>query len=200
MGGFGSGRFHQNGKATTHDYPVALDVRWLNRMGLLVPGMSTSLRWSLQGALVTTLLVRVDEEALTLSPITASGKLSAPEQQVYLDWSVCNLGGQRPWFRCPACSRRVALLYGAGEFACRHCLNLAYASQREKSHVRALRKVDRLRDTLQWGAGILTLDRSKPKGMHSRTFARLVTEQDALVREYLTGMAQRYEGLERFLD
>jgi hypothetical protein len=89
----------------------------------------------------------------------------------------------------------VALLYCAEQWACRHCLNLAYASQREKPHVRALRKVDRLREKLDWGPGILPLDRSRPKGMHRRTYARLAAEQDGLVRQYLLGMNARFESL-----
>jgi hypothetical protein len=76
------------------------------------------------------------------------GFVSAVNLVVYLDWSHCHLGGQRVWFRCPVCNRRVALIYRAGLFACRHCLNLAYASQPEKPHVRALRKVGKIRDKL----------------------------------------------------
>ena len=42
---------------------------------------------------------------------------------VWLDWTPCHFGGERPWFRCPAmgCGRRVAILYGGRIFACRHC-------------------------------------------------------------------------------
>ena len=47
-------------------------------------------------------------------------------------WTPCTLGGRRPWFRCEVCSnrgccsRRVAVLYSAGElFACRQCHQLA---------------------------------------------------------------------------
>ena len=200
MGGFGSGRRNQGGKATTSEYPAVLDVRWLNREGLLVPSLSAHLRWSMRGETLGTLWVCAEDDRVRLRRGNLEGERSGPAQQVFLDWSLCNLGGQRPWFRCPACSRRVALLYGAGSFACRHCHRLVYASQREKSHVRALRKVDRLRDKLHWGPGILPLDRSRPKGMHRRTYARLAAEQDGLVRQYLLGMNARFEGLERCLD
>jgi hypothetical protein len=51
----------------------------------------------------------------------------------------CNLGGERPWFICPAvgCGRRVAILYGGGIFACRHCHRLANASARQDVSDRA---------------------------------------------------------------
>lgn len=58
---------------------------------------------------------------------------------VYLDWTACHLGGQRPWFLCPTrgCGRRIANLYGGAIFACRHCYRLAYPSQRETPDDRA---------------------------------------------------------------
>lgn len=43
--------------------------------------------------------------------------------------TACNYGGRRYWFNCPCCTRRVVHLYMVnGEFACRHCHNLTYAS------------------------------------------------------------------------
>jgi hypothetical protein len=69
----------------------------------------------------------------------------------------CNLGGWRAWFICPAvgCGRRVAILYGGGIFACRHCYRLADASSREDAGGRATRRADRLRARLGWHPGIL---------------------------------------------
>jgi hypothetical protein len=62
------------------------------------------------------------------------------EYAVPLEWTHCNYGGQRAWFRCPArgCGRRAAILYGGEIFACRHCYQLAYPCQRESSGDRAL--------------------------------------------------------------
>jgi len=123
------------------------------------------------------------------------------EYPVYLDWTDCNLAGRRPWFRCPArgCGRRVAILYGGSIFACRHCHQLAYASQREAGYDRAARKADRIRDKLGWEPGILNGEGGKPKGMHWRTFERLQTEHDALVGESLAGMARRFGWLDRLM-
>lgn len=43
----------------------------------------------------------------------------------------CQYGGQRLWFECPSCQGRAAVLYqGSGDFRCRKCLNLGYASQK----------------------------------------------------------------------
>ena len=40
-----------------------------------------------------------------------------------------NYGGERHWFVCPRCGRKVAFLYGAMYFLCRHCHNLTYKKQ-----------------------------------------------------------------------
>jgi hypothetical protein len=53
-------------------------------------------------------------------------------QPVYFSWTRPKFGGRRPWFLCPLCIRRVALLYLRGErWACRICCALAYRSELE---------------------------------------------------------------------
>ena len=54
----------------------------------------------------------------------------------YLDVKVpltslqCNFGGQRYWFECLNCNRRIGKLYYLnGKLACRHCHNLTYISK-----------------------------------------------------------------------
>ena len=112
---------------------------------------------------------------------------------IYLDWTACHLGGQRPWFLCPArgCGRRVAILYGGGIFACRHCYQLAYPSQRETGYDRMARRADRIRDKLGWEPGILNGNGWKPKGMHWNTFEKLTAQHDAFVQDSLAGMAAK---------
>ena len=123
------------------------------------------------------------------------------EYPVHLEWTECNLGGRRVWFRCPAsgCGRRAAILYGGAVFACRHCHQLAYQSQREVAHDRAARRADRIRDRLNWEPGILNGGGDKPKGMHWRTFERLKAQHDAHVAVSLAGMANQLRLKERGL-
>jgi hypothetical protein len=114
-------------------------------------------------------------------------------QVVMLETTPCTLGGSRPWFCCPTCSKRVAVLYGKGRlFACRHCKGLAYASQRESSSDRANRRVDRIRKQLGWPAGIFNGQGGKPKGMHWRTYVQLAAEHGLLVDTILQGIAQQF--------
>ncbi|MCH8550137.1 MAG: hypothetical protein LAT80_14795, partial [Balneolaceae bacterium] len=94
------------------------------------------------------------------------------DQSAFATW-LAGLGGQRSWFLCPStgCQRRVAKLYlSHGRFACRHCLGLAYQSQRESDNDRLLRRADCLRSKMGWTTGVLNSPGMKPKGMHQRTY------------------------------
>jgi len=196
MGGMGSGRrWHYGANDTTNDYR-ALDVRRWKRDGLLTPGRAFGWQWSRDGEVVASIQVRVETGRVFLNYRHRSGGVEWKDENypVWLDWTPCNLGGQRPWFRCPArgCGRRVAILYGGGIFACRHCYRLAYPSQRETWDDRAARRAERTRARLGWEPGILNGEGLKPKGMHWRTFEKLVAEHDAHVAESFTGMALRF--------
>ncbi len=203
MGGYGSGR--QGGKNTTNDYRN-LDVRWLQRKGLLNPGVGYGLNWSKRGEPWGNIQARAGEGFVTLiyRHKKDGGEWLAKEYAVYLDWTACNYGGQRAWFRCPAagCGRRVALLYlgSAGIFACRHCYRLAYPSEQETADDRATRQADKIRERLGWDAGILNWKGGKPKGMHWRTFERLEARHDAYVGVSLAWISKRLGLLNRQLD
>ena len=109
----------------------------------------------------------------------APGSLSGTS--IDLDWTApAPFGGQRPWFLCPACTRRVALLYWFGQgFVCRHCTRRPYASQCETPFDRSIRKVRR--SARAWvSSHDLTQPINlwdKPRGMHWHTFARLVAQE-----------------------
>lgn len=61
------------------------------------------------------------------------------DYSVPLEYTECNFGGYRPWFRCPGvvdgehCTERVGKLYRPPRqnlFLCRHCYDLGYTSSR----------------------------------------------------------------------
>ena len=135
MGGIGSGRHWYWGAKDTIDDYRSIDVRRWKRDGLLSPHQSFGWQWSRHGEVVASIRVRTEPGRVILTYRHRSGNEDWKEESypVYLDWTACHLGGQRPWFLCPArgCGRRVAILYGGGIFACRHCYQLAYPSQRE---------------------------------------------------------------------
>lgn len=99
--------------------------------------------------------------------LTVNGNQQTVSNHIGLDHVPCRFGGTRPWFTCPCCARRVALLYlHRGRFACRHCQRVAYASQSEDEMARMWRKQSRLEARLgdHW---------TRPKGMRQRTYQRL---------------------------
>jgi len=203
MGGRGSGRGYQGGKGTTGDMQ-ALDVRRLNRDGMLIAGKVFGWHWTCNGREVASINIRVHDDKLVLSYRTRShgGEWKPMDYPVYLDWTGCNLGGRRVWFRCPAkgCGRRVAVLYGGSIFACRHCHELAYDSQRETADDRAMRRAETIRRRLGWEPGIANLEGDKPKGMHWRTFDRLRAEHDAFAHASWMGLAKRLGMMSRSID
>ena len=195
MGGMGSGRRYQGGKDTTSDMR-ALDVRRLQRDGLLTPGRAFGWQWTRNGNDVASIQMRTEADRVILNYRSRSngGEWQPMEYPVYLEWTSLHFGGRRVWFLCPArgCGKRVAILYGGSTFACRHCYKLAYGCQRESDDERAARRAETIRRRLGWEPGILNGDGRKPKGMHWRTFERLKATHDAYVDVSLAGMAQRF--------
>ncbi|MDH4301522.1 MAG: hypothetical protein OEV51_05545 [Nitrospira sp.] len=196
----GSGRrWHYGANDTTDDYRT-IDVRRWQRDGFLTPGRTFGWQWTRHGEVTASIQVRVETDRVCLiyRHRNRSGEWVNENYPVWLDWTACNLGGKRPWFRCPArgCGRRVAILYGGGIFACRQCYKLAYPSQREPSYGRARLRADRIRAKLGWEPGILNGGGLKPKGMHWRTFMRLFAEYEANVKQVAVGMAS-WIGLKR---
>lgn len=189
MGGSGSGR--RGGRDVTADYR-RLDVRELHRAGVLVPGRRTGWCWYRRGAKVADVNIEVRETSIQLRyRATDRGEWKDYDYTVRLVRTGCNYGGARPWFLCPSCGRRVAILYGGATFACRTCYGLAYEVQREDETDRLARRADAIRDRLGWEAGILNPDGWKPKGMHWRTFWRLKAEHDRLKGGALGAWAKR---------
>ena len=194
MGGIGSGRRPRYaGKATTED-SLPLDIRRLQRAGVLTPGRVCTWQWTVNDRVHATIGIRAEAGNIALSyNYTAHGRAAeAISQTIWMESTACAQGGHRRWFACPACNRRVAVLYGTGRlFACRRCKALAYASQSESHDDRAARRADRIRKRLGWEPGFLNGPGLKPAGMHWRTYERLVAQHDALVGVSLAGMARK---------
>jgi hypothetical protein len=203
MAEFGSGLGRQHGRKTTSDMHP-LDIRRLQRAGVLKTGQLFSWQWTVCGKEVSSIQARteVDRVILIYKNRSSNGEWHPMEYAVDLEWTACTLGGRRVWFRCPAqgCGRRVAVLFGGSIFACRHCHKLAYQCQRETDDDRAIRRYNTIRRRLGWKPGFLNGYGGKPKGMHWRTFERLTAEHDAFVNASLVGMAQRLGLVTKRLD
>jgi hypothetical protein len=193
MGGFGSGR--KFGADCTDDYR-SIDVRRWQRDGYLVPGRQLDWQWTRNGEKVAAISVKIESGRLRLiySYRRNGGDWESLDYPVCLQTTACHYGGERYWFTCPAagCGRRVAVLYLGGKiFACRHCYRLAYKSQREAHDDRATRKADKIRAKLNWQPGILNLPGGKPKGMHWKTYFRLMEEYRDYANQALLGITAK---------
>lgn len=194
MGGFGSGR-HTIIDCT--DACRSIDVRSWQRQGLLRLGLSFDCSWRRYGKVIGKINVKPENDVMRLSYScrVQGGVWQNMDYSVSLQTTSCHYGGKRYWFSCPAvgCGKRVAVLYlGDKYFACRKCYKLAYSSQRESVEDRAIRKVDKIRERLEWEPGFLNGRGWKPKGMHWETFYRLYAEHDKFVDQAISGYSARF--------
>ncbi|MBG57477.1 MAG: hypothetical protein CMK46_04220 [Porticoccus sp.] len=205
MGGHGSGRlWHYGAKDTVEDYR-SLDIRRLKKAKVLFDGNYFNWMWSRNGKEISSISMSVHGSRIDLNYKARinGGDWEPIEYPVHINWTECAKDGQRPWFICPGrgCYRRVAILYGGNYFVCRHCHKLAYSSQREADYDRLARRADRIRVKLGWPPGILNgRGWEKPKGMHHKTFNRLLAEYDRLEQASLRGIAQKLHLLGESID
>jgi hypothetical protein len=130
---------------------------------------------------------------------------------VPLEYTDCNFGGERPWFRCPTgaggCDGRVGKLYhppGRDHFLCRECYDLGYQSSRtsgddlkqaELRYRRAFAKADAENRRPHPNNAPYLPD--KPKGMHWETYADLEADLRTAREEWDNEMAERVRKLMR---
>jgi hypothetical protein len=102
----------------------------------------------------------------------------------------------RPWFACPHCRARVAVIYmRRGGFYCRRCSQVAYYSQSEDAIGRGWRVQQQAESKLGKGW-------ARPKGMHQATHERLLSiiweceeRREAALSRFVEGMLDRYPSL-----
>ena len=149
MGGYGSGRTGWKGKV---ENCRSIDVNRLSKEGCLRPGYRVGWAWTVDGEQVASIGLRATADELILNyRVCRNGEdWTDVEEAVPLARSPCRFGGMRSHFVCPGvkngrpCRRRVTKLYLGGQyFLCRHCYDLAYASQSETRPYRLQRRADK---------------------------------------------------------
>lgn len=132
MGGIGSGRRVRSDRQLTVEDVKALDIRNLVRLGLFKSRSSGVLSWESGGAVTDKVRFRDQVHSLELefTYSVEGGKRKSVSQYIELERTPSSFGGERIWFLCPECSKRVGILYVPTiKFLCRTCHNLPYASQ-----------------------------------------------------------------------
>jgi hypothetical protein len=121
------------------------------------------------------------------------------KQHIDVTWSRCRFGGQRPWFRCAGCGRRVVRLYIVqAVFACRRCHRLGYASQSETPHERGTGRTRKIRMRLSDGKDDPSGEfPSRPRFMHRATYARWRQSYDDAEERSAIGLWNFVERLTR---
>lgn len=180
MGGSGSGSWYRWDSKTTIESQYKIDVRWMKKQGLLVPGTAGTLSWSCRGKESGYISYRLGSDRLILNYRSrqSGGEWESIEDKIYFTWTPCNYGGRRQWFLCPRCNRRVAIVYGGKYFCCRHCHNLTYSSQQEGKSDRLMEKARKIRKRMGGGDNLLESFPWKPKNMHWKTYWRLREESE----------------------
>ncbi len=189
MGGYGSGPWVRSA------YPAAescrrLDVVSFRARSLLHPGILVRTAWGWRdddGELEASVELELDLRPGAPSYLIryTAGSERARSTPIELRGALLrtspHYGGARWWWACPGCQRRARVLYlppGSPVFACRRCHQLRHYSQAESRADRLLRKSRKLYHRAGSEDGGTTFI-YKPKGLHWRTFDRLVDKAEA---------------------
>lgn len=175
MGGSGSGR---TGWRPVAERLLRLDMVFLHREKLLRPGMTVLLNWSWHDMPLANIKLLMSTSFVRLRYSTIDGEMM--DYPIYIDRTPCHYGGSRTWFLCPRCCRRAAVLFAGRHFMCRQCHALAYAVENEGEQARLLRRANKLRGRINAPAAVMTSLILKPKGMHQKTFNRILLEIEEL--------------------
>jgi hypothetical protein len=149
---------------------LTVDVRRLQRDGHLSAQYRMTWQWS-NGATIG-LETSPDDVALSYRYKDRQGEWRDVNQRVTLTRTPCHYGGSRPWFACPRCRERVAILYLWNVPLCRKCAKLVYPSQAEDAIARSWRRSQKIAKRLGQDADAWMAPR-RPKGMRLATFERL---------------------------
>src|SRR5258706_10051882 len=187
MGGWNSGRWNRGAARCENSNRVELST--LRKRGGLVTARTTTLSWHCGGEPRGSISVIGGDSEITLvyAFTRNGGEAEQVRECVPLRYSDTNFGGRRIWLSCPKCGRRCSVLYGGSRFRCRICHRLVYNTQYVPTWERLREKADRIHLRLG-GSGDASDDLpDKPKGMHWKTFERLVEQMDDAVTASTSG-------------
>lgn len=196
MGGLGSGKQFLYDRKETVERCEEIDVQYWNREGYLIdlpfPITLSTIRnrW---GRLEIRAILSRNKVFIYHWFLNSRRKagVTIRSYTVPIDRTDCNFGGKRPWFICPgvfngrACKRRVVKLYRRdGCFLCRHCHDLTYeARQSRNRYAVTLRRCQSIRRRLGGSTNLMEPFPKRPKGMHFKTYMKLLQEHNRAQRE-----------------
>lgn len=214
MGGRGSSRWGAKSvRRPTRECP-AIDINYLKRHGYLEAPPGERRRRPV-GLFVGDRLGGLAIVSVTGMPdgypipwdisVTFSYRGHTGTQKIELDQTEANFEGDRPWFVCPACRKRRAVLRLAGtyeQFRCNSCNHVAYSSTRKAVGDRVLSRAHEAAQRLGLPPGDWYGEEipPKPKGMHQKTYQRLEEDINRATNALYAESQRRDEASERFIQ
>lgn len=188
---------------------LSVNLAKLARQGIIAPGAKTGPRvirwnWVASGECIASGLVTADLQGPSRGWIKL--ELNGQEQWFELRAHPRHFGGRQWYFCCQRTGRDVSVMWrpnGATRFASRQAwgLRVAYGSQFETPHERALNAAHAIRQKLNPRGGFSCLDEPippKPKWMRWRTYERITSKcerYEATCEAHLIGFLRRLERL-----
>jgi len=187
MGGPGSGNWVRTGVKPSSDLLRRLSISDLGiAVGLKHPGNLGRLRWTFKGDAVVTYRATYDGVEVHLHCVSGTH-----QQSIRLASTSCNFGGKRLWFHCPDCGRRAAVVYlVSSRWSCRICGRVRYSCQLEVPAARLERRLLKVRRKLGVSSNLWESPKSKPKGMHWKTYVGLANRERRLRHRWLQHLAE----------
>lgn len=200
----GKGEYYRSAAKPYVSGCLNLDIRMLRQKGMLYNHATFTWSWtSRSGKSSISCRVSPDCESIALSYTKNDEPLS---YNVQLDRTPCNYGGHRFWFLCLDCGKRIGVIYSSGKrFVCRKCSNLNYASSQECGNwnneaIRRLRRIQAKLNCKEWSPmDCIYKTPLRPKGMHYRTYERLLHVYKESVIDYSRSFHAGFEKYERTL-
>jgi hypothetical protein len=182
-----------------------MDIRRLQRDGLLTPGRAFGWQWTVCGKEVASIQIRTEVDRVILNYRNRSnggewqtdGIPGAAGMDGLQAWGAIVLGSFArrkdaggAWRLCSAAQSSLAGIVTSWPMSASGKLMM----------IERLRRAGTIRRRLGWQAGIANPTGDKPKGMHWQTFWRLKAEHDAFANASWAGMAERLGLLSRRLS
>lgn len=180
MGGIGSGSYYRWRNKVTLEDCRNLDINRMTKLGAIQEGCLKSGSWVWTDRQTGEEMSKIGYQCNTLdkenSYLRLTYKFTNTDQsldyQVRLVRTYPPYGGVRFWFICPERGKRIAKLFlipSDGRFVSRHVYKVRYASQSKGPIDRMIDKKWRL--VRKTGGDYFPV---RPKGMHRRTFERIM--------------------------
>jgi hypothetical protein len=195
LGGTGSGRESIGVRPLVDDMPsILVGDLYAKGRAILSGAVERSWRRPTGEVQMVTMLAFGDRvECVVTRLLPGHGRGPESKFVVRVSWTPCNYGGRRAWLHCAGegCSRRSSRLYVAGRsLLCRLCVSGRYRSQVLEPFARRRARFKAIQARLAPPPSGRLLP-AKRKGMHWKTYERLLDELFSLQDENLRDERER---------